>query len=46
MYLYSLRFTKEDHINFIKLLYEVMTVKNLDHTVVESFALVLNALLK
>jgi hypothetical protein len=35
--LYDLRFTKEDHISFIKILYELMTIPNLEPALVGIF---------
>ncbi|CAB0032035.1 unnamed protein product [Trichogramma brassicae] len=44
--LYDLRFTKEDHIALIKLLYELMTIPNLETGLIVSFAYRLFLLLR
>ncbi|XP_016837530.1 proteasome activator complex subunit 4 [Nasonia vitripennis] len=44
--LYNLRFTKEDHITFIKLMYELVTIPNLELSLVNDFAYRLYMLLR
>lgn len=44
--LYGRRFSKEDHILFIKLLYELVTLPNLEPHMMQSYARLLIQLLK
>lgn len=44
--LYGRRFSKEDHILFIKLLYELVTLPNLEPHMMQSYAKLLIQLLK
>lgn len=44
--LYGRRFSKEDHVLFIKLLYELVTLPELEPHMVQSFARLLIQLLK
>ncbi|KAG8223216.1 hypothetical protein J437_LFUL003567 [Ladona fulva] len=44
--LYGLKFSKEDHITFIKLMYELVTIPDLEPWIVNKFAQVLIILLK
>uniref|UniRef100_A0A8C5CEE9 Uncharacterized protein n=1 Tax=Gadus morhua TaxID=8049 RepID=A0A8C5CEE9_GADMO len=44
--LYGLRFSKEDHVQFIRLLYELVTLPHLEPHVMQSFARLLIQLLK
>lgn len=44
--LYGRRFSKEDHILFIKLLYELVTLPELEPHIVQSYARLLIQLLK
>uniref|UniRef100_A0A0C9QKU2 PSME4 protein n=1 Tax=Fopius arisanus TaxID=64838 RepID=A0A0C9QKU2_9HYME len=46
MKLYSLRFTKEDHIMFVKLMYELSTIPDLDSSLLDIFGSTLVNLLK
>ncbi|XP_014486142.1 PREDICTED: proteasome activator complex subunit 4B-like [Dinoponera quadriceps] len=46
MYLYGMKFSKEDHIIFIKLMYELVTIPNLDPELVNRFGSALLLLLK
>lgn len=43
--IYGKRFTKQDHINMVKLLYDVFVIKGLDFRVVRMVATAINALL-
>ena len=42
----GLKFSKEDHIQFIKLFYELILIQNLEATLISVFASVLVALLR
>ena len=44
--LYGLRFSKEDHVLFVRLLYELVTLPHLEPHVMQSFARLLIQLLK
>lgn len=44
--LYGRRFSKEDHVLFIKLLYELVTLPNLEPHMMQSYARLLIQLLK
>jgi len=44
--LYGRKFSKEDHITFIKLLYELITIPDLEYAVLQIFAQLLSQLLK
>jgi len=44
--LYGRKFSKEDHVLFIKLLYELVTIPNLEISMMQSFARLLVNLLK
>lgn len=44
--LYGMKFSKEDHITFVKLIYELITVPNLDPNLVNKFSATLILLLK
>ncbi|XP_058809543.1 proteasome activator complex subunit 4-like isoform X2 [Phymastichus coffea] len=46
MILYDLRFTKEDHITFIKLMYELVTIPNLESSLIGVFGYRLYLLLR
>lgn len=46
MKIYGLKFTKEDHILFIKLMYELITIPNIEPLMVNGFSAVLILLLK
>jgi len=44
--LYGMKFSKEDHIAFIKLVYELVTIPNLDPNLINKFSTTLILLLK
>lgn len=46
MELYGMKFSKEDHITFIKLMYELVTIPNLNPNLVKKFSTTLMLLLK
>jgi len=46
MRLYGMKFSKEDHLMLINLLLEMMTIPDLDFSLVQKFAQLLTTLLK
>ena len=44
--LYGFKFSKEDHVNFIKLYYELILIADLEASMISLFASTLNALMK
>lgn len=44
--LHGMKFSKEDHIAFVKLIYELLTIPNLDPNLVNKFSTTLILLLK
>lgn len=46
IYLYGMKFSKEDHIVFVKLMYELITIPDLDPKLIDKFGSILISLLK
>lgn len=44
--LYGLKFSKEDHVNFIKILLEILCIPHLETSKVSKFCTILNELLR
>ncbi len=44
--LYGFKFSKEDHISLIKIVFDLLTIPDLDYTLVQKFASLLSSLLK
>lgn len=44
--LYGLKFSKEDHVNFIKILMEILSIPHLETSKVSKFCTILNELMR
>lgn len=44
--LYGHKFSKEDHLTFIKILFELITIPDLDYSLIQKFSQLLVTLLK